>query len=89
MIFAEGSATDFLDDGCEHLTEMFVLFDEEDVDGKDVEADVDVEDITEFDFDDVEDVREEEGCGCFFCWFVVVWTELLLTLELEDLPSIR
>ena len=33
-------ATDFLDDGCEHLTEMFVLFDEEDVDGKDVEADI-------------------------------------------------
>ena len=53
----------------------------------DVTPDVDVEDITEFDFDDVEDVREEEGCGCFFCWFVVVWTELLLTLELEDLPG--
>ena len=33
-------ATGFLDDGCEHLTEMFVLFDEEDVDGKDVEADI-------------------------------------------------
>ena len=33
-------ANDFLDDGCEHLTEMFVLFDEEDVDDKDVEADI-------------------------------------------------
>ena len=33
-------ANDFLDDGCEHLTEMFVLFDEEDFDGKDVEADI-------------------------------------------------